>query len=60
MKEKTKYQIRPEYMGCDVWTIPPMYARIDGGKFTLGPGLSQKDLGYLFEVIQHEAVEVVE
>ena len=57
---KVKYKIKPEFLGMDVWTIPPVYERKEGGKFTLDEKLSQTDLGYLFEVIQHEAVSVVE
>jgi len=61
MEKKPKYQLKPEYIGMDVYTTPPMYARKEGGKFTLDGKLSQADLGYLFEVIHHEAViEVVE
>lgn len=57
---KVKYQIKPEFLGADVWTVAPAYDRKEGGKFTLDEKLSQTDLGYLFEVIQHEAVSVVE
>jgi hypothetical protein len=39
--------------------MPPMYERKEKNKFTLDENLSQKDLGFLFEVIHHEAVEVV-
>lgn len=58
MEKEKKYQIKPGYEGCDVYTIPPFYSRPDGGKFTLDEKLSQKDLGYLFEVIGHEGVEL--
>ena len=55
----SKYRIKPEYIGLDAWTTPPLYPRKDGGKFILDDKLSDKDLGYLFEVINYEGVEVV-
>lgn len=58
MGKETKYSIKPEYLGCVVYTMPPVYSRPDGGVFTLNEKLSQKDMGYLFEVIQHEAVQI--
>lgn len=58
-KEKKTYRIKPEFIGCDVYAMPPYYQRKDGGKFTLDVKLTQKDLGYLFEVIGHQAVEIV-
>lgn len=58
MAEKIKYSIKKEYLGCAVYTVPPIYSRPEGGVFQLDEKLSQKDLGYLFEVIQHEAVQI--
>ena len=55
-----KYRIKPEYIGLTAWTSSPMYARADGGKFVLTEDLSQTDLGYLFEVVQYEGIEVAE
>lgn len=57
---KQKYRIKQEYLGLDVWTASPAYQRKDGGKFTLDESLSQTDLGFLFEVVKYEGVEVAE
>lgn len=57
-KEK-KYRILPEYKGKTAWTVPPDYTRKDEGKFVLDDNLSDKDMGYLFTVIQYPGVEKV-
>ena len=54
-KENQKYALKPEFKGKTCWTIPPKEKRKGGGKFVLDD-LSQKDLGYLFEVIGYEGV----
>lgn len=59
MEKETKYRIKPEYVGKDVYTIAPAYKRADGAKFTLDDNLTQKDIGYLFEVIGHQGIEAV-
>ena len=56
MAEVKKYKIVPEYVGMTAYAMPPEYSRKDGGKFVLDDKLSQKDLGYLFEVIGYEGV----
>lgn len=61
-KDKTntqvKYRIKPEYIGLTAWTIPPFYPREQGGRFELNDTLSQEDLGYLFEVVKYEGIEI--
>lgn len=57
--EIPKYKIVPEYLGKVAYTMPPAYDRQDSGMFILDETLSQKDLGYLFEVIGYEGVEVI-
>ena len=52
-----KYKIKPEYINKTVWTHPPTYKRNDGGKFILAEDTTQKDLGYLYEVIKYEGIE---
>ena len=51
------YKIIESYIGQTVWTHPPTYKRADGGKFILDENTTQKDLGYLYEVIKHEGVK---
>ncbi len=51
-----KYEIIEKFKGCVVGTIPPTYTREEGGRFVLDDNLSQKDLGYLYEVVKHEAI----
>lgn len=53
---KAKYKIVPEYVGKTVYTIPQKYARKEGSKFVLDSNLSQKDLGYLHDVIKYPGV----
>lgn len=50
------YTIKPEYLGDTVYTVTPTYKRADGGKFVLDSTLSNKDKGYLYEVVKHEAI----
>ncbi|MFA6335581.1 MAG: hypothetical protein WCX48_08515 [Bacteroidales bacterium] len=52
-----KYIIDPKYIGNTVYTITPTYKRAEGGKFVLDSTLSDKDKGYLYEVIKHEAIK---
>ena len=52
-----KYSIDPKYIGDVVYTIAPTYKRAEGGKFVLDSSLSDKDKGYLYEVIKHEAIK---
>lgn len=51
-----KYSIKSNFIGCIIATFPPTYERRDKGKFFLDENLSQKDLGYLYEVVKHEAI----
>lgn len=53
------YAIRPRYKGLIVWAVSPEYEREQGSKFVLDDNLSQQDLGYLYEVIGHEGVELI-
>ena len=53
------FRVKPEYLGLVAWTAAPKYERAEGGKFTLDDNLSQKDMGYLFEVIEYPGIEAV-
>jgi len=53
---KKKYEIKEKFKGQVVATTPPTYERKEGGRFVLNSNLSQKDMGYLYEVIKHEAI----
>jgi hypothetical protein len=60
MKGKPKYGIHKAYKGKVVGTIPPTYPRKGAGLFVLDDNLSQKDLGFLYEVIGYPGVIVIE
>lgn len=51
-----KYKIKQGWEDKTVYTIPPTYVRKEGGRFDLAT-ISQKDMGYLKEVINHEAID---
>lgn len=51
-----KYKIKEKFIGNIVATSPPTYKRKDGGRFILDNNLSQKDMGYLHDVIKHDAI----
>ena len=55
-KVKSKYTIKPEYLGKEVWTVKPSYDRIGGAKFRLTDELSEQDKAFLFEVVGHEGI----
>jgi hypothetical protein len=57
---KNKYRVKPEYIGLECDALSPEYERPGGGHFILNDELPQKDLGYLFEVLGYDGVEVVE
>ena len=52
-----KYKIRESSKGNTVYTIPPTYKRKELGIFVLNDELSQKDMGYLKEVIKCDDIE---
>ena len=54
------YTIKEEFKGLICCTEPPTYQREDGGKFYLTGHLSQKDLGYLYEVMKYEGISCEE
>ncbi len=55
--KKSKYRIKPEYLGKDVYTAKPEYDRPGGAKFKLDKNLSETDLAFLFEVVGYEGIE---
>lgn len=56
--EKKKYKIVEKYKGMTACTTPPAYERNGGGAFVLDDKLSQKDMGFLFEVIKYPGIEI--
>jgi hypothetical protein len=52
-----KYKIKESSKGNTVYTIPPTYKRKEEGIFKLDENLSQKDMGYLKEVIKCDDIE---
>jgi len=55
-KVKSKYAIKPEFKGKEVWTVKPAYDRPGGSKFKLSDDLSEEDKAFLFEVVGHEGI----
>jgi len=55
-KVKSKYAIKPEFKGKEVWTVKPTYDRIGGAKFKLSDDLSEEDKAFLYEVVGHEGI----
>ena len=58
--EKKKYQIIQSYKRMTACTVPPAYERKQDGAFVLDDKLSQKDMGYLYEVMNYPGIELVE
>ena len=55
-KLKSKYNIKPEFKGKEVWTVKPAYDRPGGSKFKLSDDLSEEDKAFLFEVVGFEGI----